>query len=463
MVLLGVLAFVFVPPVLSDDCAEGVVRSDGECVGVTDGSHIFAPDLADVEKLIETENDDVTKRGSRQSVSIAYVFPLRTGETNISVTQPIRRDLEGAFIAQYSANHDTASERPLIRLLLANTGADGHKWQPVVDALSKRVAGKDHLVATVGFGPSLDTTRDAIRWLEGKGIPRISATMTADDLTEIPTLRRIAPLNHAEVTAVIGHARKASGRALLVQDMKAIDPYPRTLGDTFRDRYPDSANHLVGQVEQYNSDLGAVATTFTQMLPNICSGHPGVIYFAGRSDQLKDFLKVLARRNCGSDHITVLTGDDATGLDGESSLDQALAANISVMFTALAHPGAWALPDTGSFFNRTTVARFRDPAGIFRRNFPNESLDDGEIIMSHDAVLVAVTAIRNAASPERPQVTSKEVEQALNRLHGEQKVAGASGYLSFDNTGSPTGKPIPLVELTPGGVLAFRGLLPPAA
>ncbi|WP_050803348.1 hypothetical protein [Candidatus Protofrankia datiscae] len=45
VVLLGVLAFVFVPPVLSDDCGAGVVRHDGECVGVTDGGYIFAREL----------------------------------------------------------------------------------------------------------------------------------------------------------------------------------------------------------------------------------------------------------------------------------------------------------------------------------------------------------------------------------------------------------------------------------
>ncbi|WP_050803349.1 MULTISPECIES: hypothetical protein [Protofrankia] len=397
------------------------------------------------------------------SVSVAYVFPLRLDGTDVSDVRSIRRDLEGAFAAQYAANHDTATEQPLIRLLLANTGTDGARWEPVVDALAKRVAGKDRLVATAGLGPSLGATRDAIRRLGELGIPQISATMTSDDLVEIPTLRRVAPPNHVEVAAVIDHARRTGNRAMLVQDTNPDDLYPRTLADTFSSRYPDTVNHLVGQVEQYNSKLGATATTFVQMLPNICNERPGIVYFAGRSSELKDFLKVLARRNCGDDHITVLTGDDTTGLEGDRSLDQALAANISVMFTALAHPGAWQAPDSGSFFNRTTVARFQDPAGVFHRSFPNESLDDGEVIMSHDAVLVAVTAIRQAAIGGHLQVTPADVEQTLNRLHGSLKVAGASGYLSFDNAGSPTGKPIPLLELTPGGMLAFRELLPPPA
>ncbi|SBW20831.1 hypothetical protein FDG2_1819 [Candidatus Protofrankia californiensis] len=463
VVLFGALGSIFGPEVLSDDCGEGVVRRGGECVGITDGSYVFAPELSAVEKLIKAENDQAAKRRDRVSVSIAYVFPLRPGKKDVSDVRSIRRDLEGAFVAQYTANHDTASEQPLIRLLLANIGADGGKWEPVVNTLAERVAGKDHLVATAGFGPSLGATRDAIRRLGELNIPRVSATMTADDLVEIPTLRRVAPPNHIEVTAAVGHAREASNRALLVQDTNPADLYTRTLGDIFRNRYPDAADQLVSQDEYYDLKLGAAATTFTQMLPNICNGKPGVVYFAGRAPELRDFLKVLARRNCVSEHITVLSGDDAASLEGDRSLDQALAANISVMFTALAHPDAWQVPNAGSFFNQTTVARFRDPTGIFQQRFPNESLADGEVIMSHDAVLVAVTAIRQAATSDHLQVTPADVEQTLNRLHGIQQVPGASGYLSFDNTGSPTGKPIPLLELTPGGVLTFRELLQSAA
>ncbi|WP_250282902.1 MULTISPECIES: hypothetical protein [unclassified Frankia] len=463
LVALGVPAAIFMRLVFSDDCAAGVVRHDGECVGVTDGGYVFAQELRDVEKAIREENDWVAKQRNRVSVSIAYVFPLRFNGSNVAAdTRSLRRDLEGAFVAQYAANHDTMTEQPLIRLLLANTGTNSTRWKPVVEDLAKRVAGKDHLVATVGLGPSLSATRDAVRRLAELGIPQISAIMTSDDLVEIPTLRRVPPPNHVEVAAVIDHARKTANRAMLVQDTNPDDLYPGTLADTFSSRYPDAANRLVGQVEQYNSKLGATATTFVQMLPNICSERPGIVYFAGRDAELRDFLKVLARRNCLGDHITVLTGDDASGLEGDRSLDQTLAANISVLFTALAHPGAWQAPDADSFFNRTTVARFQDPTGVFQQRFPNETLDDGEVITSHDAVLVAVTAVRYAAVGGHLQVTPADVEQTLNRLHGNLKVAGAGGYLSFDNAGSPIGKPIPLVSINPGGVLAFRELLPPA-
>jgi hypothetical protein len=55
----------------------------GACVGISDGSYVFDPALADVEKKIHEENQSVTKDHPHDYVSVVLLLPISADQGNI--------------------------------------------------------------------------------------------------------------------------------------------------------------------------------------------------------------------------------------------------------------------------------------------------------------------------------------------------------------------------------------------
>ncbi|MEU4746917.1 hypothetical protein AB0G02_41565, partial [Actinosynnema sp. NPDC023658] len=285
VVLALVAAAVVAPTVLRSigRCAEGVTRTDtGECVGVTDGSYVFAPELAGIQDLVRAENAAVLASG-KTFVSIALLIPMTLTENDTTPIEWVEHHMQGAYTAQYRANHDAATgEQPLIRLLLANPGSGMRQWEPVVAELERRRAASDHLVAVAGIGLSLTTSRDAVKRLSAAKIPVFASTLTSDDLTDINGLLRMAPTNSAQARAAATHVKADARTALLIQDNTEAELYAKTLAESFSAAFVDADHRFAGQTEFFDSRLGGVGNTFLQMIPNICTSRPDVLYFAGR-------------------------------------------------------------------------------------------------------------------------------------------------------------------------------------
>jgi len=99
--------------------------SPGECVGVTDGSLAFAPELAEATGKILAENRRVEESGL-SSVSLAYFIPMTLGEGDTQDFGAVNDELRGAFLTQYNWNRETGTDNPAepqVRLLLANPGS----------------------------------------------------------------------------------------------------------------------------------------------------------------------------------------------------------------------------------------------------------------------------------------------------------------------------------------------------
>lgn len=453
----------------------------GECIGVSTGSFVFAGDLAGISGLIAAENkavdDRVAARPGTQAVSVAFLVPLPTpgNTTASSLATALRHELQGAYIAQLRANHtQEIGATPLIRLLIANAGQGNAQWVPVVDRLTAMAKpdAPEHLVGVVGFGQSLATTKAAIATLNRARIPTIASRLTADDLSGNPGdpvngFARVAPTNSDEAKAAADYLRRTTSRVLIIQDGNANDLYAATLGHEFASRYPTDLSHtLIQPVETYDSSLPAVANAFYQLTPTICQKKPDTIYFAGRGVDLSALMSALASRSCPEVPINVFTGDDsgdlATALQtqlaaGTTELQQALQQNLTLRYTSLANPGAWATDPTHMAFSGTSYFTDRCPQ-CFASLFPTDHLDDDAAIMGHDAVLAAAVAIRGLVdqrNPALPADAAGALVQQLYRLHDAQAVPGASGRISLNNRGDPIAKPIPIVELKPTGTVAF--------
>ncbi|MGH8908287.1 MAG: ABC transporter substrate-binding protein [Egibacteraceae bacterium] len=450
-------------------CAPGIRRLGPECIGVTDGSFAFpetGADLTAVMEKIHEENRRVEQTGEPY-VSVAYLVPLPREAEGLS--EVLRRELQGAHLAQRLANRtDELGDLPLIRLLVANAGEDNNHWRPVVAQLLGLI-GSDRLVAVAGLGQSRDTTFQAIRELTAAQIPAIASNLTADDdLSRINGLVRVTPANTDQVKAAVVYLKRdpAISRALLIQDSNAADPFARTLGDAFRREFPDATHSLLGPVEEYDGSLSAVADRFTQMMASICRQEPDIVFFAGRGADLEAFIEVLPRRPCPDFHVNVMTGDSAGNLSTEETRP-GLEFNVTLRYTAHAHPDAWAAapqlfsPAPIRYFTQDCV----DPNGnCLTSLFPNELLDVESVIMGHDTIVTAVKAIR---PPDQENVTIDpialgEVIQRFGGLHDEFAVPGASGWISLDSSGIPVDKAIPILELLPDGSKKFVELSSPS-
>jgi hypothetical protein len=128
---------------------------------------------------------------------------------------------------------------------------------------------------------------------------------------------------------------------------------------------------------------------------------------------------------------------------------------VPVLYTGLAHPDMYEKSGKGGarVVDRTSAAAF-GPKGLLARWFPSDRRDDGQAMMAHDAVL---TAAKGAALADRGQkhISGDEVARMFEQMQGNNRVPGASGFLTFGPDGSPLQKAVPILRLGPDGRSTF--------
>ncbi|MFD8562607.1 hypothetical protein ACFV1N_35460 [Streptosporangium canum] len=430
---------------------------------VTDGSGHYTANLSPVAELIRRENEWVRGQGTPY-VSIAVMLPMDpvVSPTSTQSTESIRHALQGAYLAQHWSNHNEgAASAPNVQLLLADSSGDADAWRAAVGELKEKAAGQEHLVAVTGLGSSVAGTEKAIDELSAAEIAMVGAVITSDKLADKATMVRVSPPNSAQAKA-IAHFLKGRGAvtAVLVQDEDGSDSYTSTLAASFTSAFADvvspanEESRLLDVSLTYSSALDRADTVLGQMPEKICASGANVVFFAGRWQNLPPFLRALVGR-CDQ-KITVITGDDASNLNRsqpEPIWDDPRA-NLEVYYTALAHPAAWDhYPEA---VQPATAGRFRRGTDSFGAKFPGESLDDGQAIMHHDAMLTAIKAVDTFAAQGTTRPTASAVANLLTSA--PFTVPAASGWISFDKRGNPVNKAIPVLRLFADGKVTFSKL-----
>ncbi|MFG2356753.1 ABC transporter substrate-binding protein [Streptomyces sp. NPDC048521] len=465
-----VTGLVFAVRTLTDEdrsCAPGVSRPEGseECVGVATGPYDFGQaQLREVVRAIGRENDRLEPGGS---VTVALMLPYTS--TSPTSLNDIQHQLQGAYLAQYQANHDSNGEAPQIRLVLANPGATGGHWRQTVDQLTRMTTSADRLRAVAGVGQSTDANKKAVKELTRRHVPVIGSSITADDLANgqrgkdpYPGLARVSPTNTDEARALASFAKVSAGKALLVYD-KPGDPYTRTLQESFAALIkgsPYEPQPFTPPADR--SAEGTTANTFRQITHLVCdtSRETDTILFAGRHTQLRQFINALGGRGCQDRTFTVLTGDEASYLTHEKDLDRAaLRHNLSVRYTSLAHPDAWTknpVRTGGSAADFTALQKLVTAAGRGPMGpIGSVALDDGQLIIGYDTLRLAVHGIREAVPGGGSVPSLADVGLQWPQVKGSLRVDGASGWICLDVHGNPYDKAVPIVELTPQGGSSF--------
>jgi hypothetical protein len=379
--------------------------------------------------------------------------------------------VQGAYVAQYRANHDDNREAPLIRLVLANPGVNSAQWQPVDQQLAGLTGAPDNLRAAFGISVSTDLTKAEVGGLTSRGIPVVGGAITADDIANasgdderFPGLARVSATNGQVAAALARFGGVNPRRALLVEDTRTDDDYITTLARSFAlhaAEFPVEPYHFTSPANI--SAAGDVADTFSQIIPNICETDAKWIYFAGRQVQLRLFLNALGIRGCQAKKFTVVTGSAASHLGSDPQLARAtFAQGITLDYAAIASPDEWATassPTGGSpsgYQNlETTLAAPAAPIGP-------TGLTDGQTIITYDAALTAISAIRDTTTQQTPMPSLQDIAHEWPQLNGVSKVDGASGWICLDNAGNPYDKAVPIVRYGGSGRPVFVATAWPA-
>lgn len=459
-------------------CAEGVARPEkgAECIGVSsDGYDFGIRPLRQVTRAIGRENASALSAKAPYA-TVALLLPLTSADPGYRTK--VLHELQGAFLAQYRANHLSNNLAPKIRLALANAGsADAHAPEVVRQLLTMTDA-PDHLRAVSGVGTSSAAAQDAVRELTKNEIAVVGTTITGDELANnakrepYPGLARVSPTNSDEGRALTQVSRAEADKALLVEDKRTGDYYTSSLKTAFNKLLKDSPY----PARQFSSpedptEDGTTSNTFLTMTGFICATEATTIYFAGRHTQLRQFVNALGARGCQTNPYTIVTGDEGSYLGTDTKLDRSalndkpgLHNKITVRYAALAHPEAWAdahtTPPTGG-----ATKDFTDFTGLLSEaarpgigpigRAGADSLFDGQAIIAYDALTTAVAGIRTAMGESGTLPEPVDVGRQWAQMTGPERVNGASGWICLDNYGNPQNKAVPIVELSGDGRPSF--------
>ncbi|MCD2196188.1 hypothetical protein LQ327_22705 [Actinomycetospora endophytica] len=458
---------------LTPTCGSGTSRTDDQCLGVSDGSaQVTAhevPGYADILGKIKAQNDLVTS-SKIPYVTIAYLMPVQRQDSADSAggLQASLHELQGAFIEQLQVN--SADNAPVhVRLVIANDGDSSAHWREVVPTLMKMV-GSDHLVAVVATGYSVQATQDAITALSVARIPVITTRLTADTLDGVSTpdraFARIAPSNSDEAAALAADLRTTASKVLVVRSNDSTDTYVQSLAVAFEQKYAGGAGTLMSPEETFNP---GPYSFMSSVVSSVCERQPNVIMFAGRSDDLEQFVKALATRSCGNLPLTIVTGDDAEDFTAAvadevsqetkgaspSSLGLigGLNSGVTVRYADIADSSAWKT-NPEAFVPGAIGALNENCSTCFHGQFPSSSLDDDAAIMGHDAITTVATALTFGSQLNN---TTDGVTAAFKRLHGPNSIPLASGWLSLSPYGDPINKAVPILQVgSDGGPQLFK-------
>lgn len=466
--------FALVDRIRNEPCMRGGATAvtqhgaNGECVGITDGSYTFDPQLKGVEQAIRKENRDVTRHHPKDYVSVVVLLPISGHSGSIMAMSAVVEQVRGAYTAQYYANRQNVEGvAPYIQLLIGSDGYQANQWKAATSAIEHATA--QHVAAVTGLGLSLDGTRSAVRELTGRNIPVIGSSITADSFSNIKNFVRVSPSNQDNMAAALSYVRADYTRAVLVEDGNAGDSYDATLVSGFR-KFAAIPHHRIVDVEPFDttkrdraaSEAGQaeaeqeVATRISQMALDICAQQPAVVLFAGRGQDVGVLVHAFAS-TCLDKSIEIVSGDDMSNLAITPQFRRDLSSRVTVDYVGVAHPDEWtSAHDPAAAREEQEGARgFGAFDQTYQRLFPGGALTDGNTMTAYDATLTGVSAVRLT---EQRQPRPDAVAGELGALQGAHQVLGASGPIRFtanyqtSRTGSdPVGKASPILRLGPDG------------
>ncbi|MGW2226855.1 ABC transporter substrate-binding protein [Streptomyces formicae] len=486
LIAVGVVVYLALRP---DDCAGGLAKHGGECVGVTEDAFDADDDVEGLIRAVADENERVKRAWESPEKGenpipygrIALMMPFTSDDSSAMTAAMIRRALAGAHVAQVRAN---SAGGPHYQLLMAHDGKDLDQWRPVVDDLSE--IADDHespLVGVMGLPSSTPETRDAMNSLSRHRIATVGPVITSADMNA-PYFFKTSPNNQMMVDALDQHLKKNPGKkkGFLVFDSRPDDVYSRNLQRLMEQKF-DAAYGLRKRSASFLGSTGPAAgipQRFQSAAQKICVTDSDTVFFAGRDQDLPALVKRLSQEpSC--DHRTplrilkvgiglepTLTTDELTKMLRETKTSIVAAASVAP---------SWEQQKSGA------PVGLRDFLPVFdklhkRFDFGAKPLDDGYAIMYHDAFMLLANAFDRSftdanegrggtekspspsGTPTKDDVYNTLIDASIVDTGETTRcigcLRGAAGTYGFEKSSDteqwPVCKPVPVIEYpTPKG------------
>lgn len=387
--------------------------------------------LTEAQKAIYLQNrkaeSQARQPNARPLVTLVYFGQL----SNMESYAPEREDLRGLLLAQQDAlgperSSDPSPPRPLIRLVLANTGRNLVDGQRVVSMLTPLLRGANGVVGALASGVSRGEEVSMLRSLAAKGISVIGTTLSADALANsAPTYFQLSAPDK-DIAAMI-KSYLDSESALSSRNIHIYlpdDPDDLYTNDTAQDM-----NAALGGA--YSVDFrywdrpGAFAET--------CDD---IIFYAGRDLQFNEFLRKL-QVGCPNRNVTLMADDsvnrfmDSTALRAEAPVNKQ-----SLIYVAKASLVACNYPGTQNSVSADNIFRqLAEQHGQCLGVNPGDKDEIGErTALSYDAVQLYMDAVQSLLPrAANMPVNALSVWGALHGLQVAPQLAG--GMLNYSPPG----------------------------
>ncbi|MFD0416466.1 ABC transporter substrate-binding protein [Streptomyces sp. NPDC127108] len=483
LIAVGVIVYLATRP---EDCAGGLAKRDGQCVGVTDSAFDANDDIKGLIRAVADENTRVEKAWESPKKGqtripygrIALMMPFTSDDSSAMTAPMIRRALAGAHAAQLRTN---SGGGPHYQLLMAPDGKDLDKWQPVVDDLEDLTDDRESpLVGVMGLPSSTPETRDAMRALSDRRIATVGPVITSADMNA-PYFFKTSPNNDLLADALGQYLKKnrGAGKGFLVFDSRPDDVYSRNLQKLIEKKFGAS----YGLRKRSASFLGStgpdagIPQRFQSAAQKICVTDSDTVFFAGRDQDLPALVKRLSQEpSCDrSNPVRILKvgiGLDPTLTTPE--LTQMLRDTKTTMVAAASVTSEWwqkksTAPDgLGGFLS--VYNKLKEPYDLGAK-----SLDDGYAIMYHDAFMLLANAFDRsyseaneptgsstrtpdpARTPTKDDVYNTLIDASIVDTGDSTRcigcLQGAAGTYGFEKSTDtedtdqwPVCKPVPVIE-----------------
>lgn len=463
-----------------------IYPSDGECVGITDGSYAFGlPEFKQVLDRIKKQNDaaEALPCGpDRKTVTIGVLTTL----TDPNAGARALHQLEG-FAAGQARSNQSGCSRPLV-LRVAHTG----KAEQEAEKLARRFREDRGIMAVVGLPLSSIPAAKAANALgvplnenEADPVPVVSATITAEGFDSDGTEHagrceaedlfsrgighghffRVSYRISLQVEKLANYLGTEKRPTMIVAPIESSDPYTCITLNLLEARYKQQQSNVpeVPQV-RFNADD---ETTVRAMAERVCREKDDVtVFYIARSRDLGRLLDALAERYrngfCPTTTITVVSTSDAARMrvpDPDPNLEKfrtgvlqssAFAdGRLRLIYTPLADPDVLNSDQIDGSEFAELKNQFKEECSGAENCFNSSHLDDGWAINAYDAMHTVAKAIEGLSVKD--DVTRGLVRGAIAGFSatGEQaQLVGANGRISFENSGNRAGTPV-IVRLCP--------------
>ena len=420
----------------------------------------------------------------RPLVELVYFAGITEG-INEDYDSGEAEELEGLLAAQL--NSLTAGSGPLLKIIIANGGAQMGDAVPVARQLVKLAAGDPYLLGVVGMDRSITGVKTAIQLFAHNGIPVVATTLSADGIGRgaSPYYFQLTPSNSSEATLIRQYIQQvvpsyfklpkrlyasdgspvAKRIVIFEPDVDPDDLYTSTMVSDLKAQ-PWQSDHLPEPQVIYRNPTQALC------------GDATVDIYAGRHDEApgskpsygNEFTQFLSYvgQSCqeanqpfiiGDDGVTRFVADPAQRTDGSPATGYSDSSG-KPLWISYVTKGIAILQTDAACLNGASAASYHGPvrslfcetyAGIvkdLRQHVPGlQFLWTGERVgLAYDAANLFLTAANRVGQLSRKNVAAQLAEDG--------PISGVTGTADFTKSpiASSQGMPLAIVRLDLGNV-----------